>query len=172
MNDMAAQQVRRPEEQETATGDAAGGPEIQWLQDDDPSGENEFLRPSISQRFLAGAIDFGIALGLFVTLSVWARVFGVPVEYRIMTVVLAIVVSMTHHTLGYKLYGRTLGKAIYGLQVVNNQGDLPSFDAALTRSLAFHFQLFLFGLPLLLIPISANRQGFHCRLSRTEVLGR
>ena len=126
--------------------------------------------PPFIRRLLAALLDIGIPLALVVTLNVWLTFFDAPQQASTLAWAAPLIISVAHMTIGYATKTTTIGKAIFSIQVLDLDLNEPSWNAALTRSIAWHFQLFLLGLPFVLILFSSDRMGFHCRISGTRAM--
>ena len=126
--------------------------------------------PPLSRRVMAGLIDIGLIVAGYVTLSVWMNVLGAPNQFDVLAWIVPFVFSTLHLTIGFKGYGSTVGKFFMGLRVVDPSLSPLSYNAAFTRSIAWHFQLFTAGLPFVTILFSADRLGIHCRLSGSHII--
>lgn len=85
------------------------------------------------------------------------------------TAVTVLVVGTTYFTLGWWLFGRTVGKLVLGVRVVNARGQRPGFRQSLVRAFGYLLSsVFLLG--FLWIGLTPRRRGWHDHLARTWVV--
>jgi uncharacterized RDD family membrane protein YckC len=75
-------------------------------------------------------------------------------------------VALVYFTFGWWLFGRTLGKLVMGVRVVEVGGTRPGFLQSLVRALLYPVSSILL-LGFLLIAASPARRAFHDRVART-----
>lgn len=130
-------------------------------------------------RFAAYAVDAVVIVGLlsistFVINAIGMLTFGdrealeLPEGY-VVTLGSVGMVALVYLTLGWWLFGRTIGKLIMGVRVVNIAGQRPSFTMALVRALMYGVSAILF-LGFLWIALTPARRGWHDRVARTWVV--
>lgn len=72
-------------------------------------------------------------------------------------------------TVGFTLFGQTLGKLLLGLRVVRADGSNPRLARSLVRSLAYSLSAIL-GIGFLMVLITRDRRGLHDYLAGTFVV--
>ena len=77
--------------------------------------------------------------------------------------------SLVYLTLGWWLFGRTVGKLVIGVRVVGADGQHPTFSMALVRALMYWVSAIL-ALGFLWIAFTPARRGWHDRVARTWVV--
>jgi uncharacterized RDD family membrane protein YckC len=130
-------------------------------------------------RFVAYAIDAVVIVGLlsvstFVVNAIVILTFGDrtgvdPPEGVVVTLVSVSVVSIVYLTLGWWLFGRTVGKLVMGVRVVDVSGQRPTFAMALVRALMYWVSAIL-ALGFLWIAFTPARRGWHDRVAHTWVV--
>lgn len=70
---------------------------------------------------------------------------------------------------GWALAGRTLGKALFGLRVVDRRGGHPSLAASLLRLIGYLVSA-IFWLGFAWIAVDRRHEGFHDKIARTHVV--
>lgn len=71
--------------------------------------------------------------------------------------------------LGWSLAGRTFGKALLGLRVVDHAGRHPSVIRSIVRLLGYIVSS-IFWLGFIWIAFDSRRDGFHDKIARTHVV--
>jgi uncharacterized RDD family membrane protein YckC len=130
-------------------------------------------------RFVAYAIDAVVIMGLvsvmtFVVNAIALLTFGDrsdldPPDGWGLTLASVSVVALVYLTLGWWLFGRTVGKLVMGVRVVDIAGQRPSFVQALVRALMYGVSAIL-ALGFLWIAVTPARRGWHDRVARTWVV--
>lgn len=130
-------------------------------------------------RFVAYAIDAVVIVGLlsvttFVINAIGTLTFGdrsaiEPPEGWGVTLGSVSLVSLVYLTLGWWLFGRTVGKLVMGVRVVGITGERPTFTMALVRALMYWVSAIL-ALGFLWIAFTPARRGWHDRVARTWVI--
>jgi uncharacterized RDD family membrane protein YckC len=80
------------------------------------------------------------------------------------------VVSIVYLTLGWWLFGRTVGKLIMGVRVVAANGEHPRFGQSLIRALAYSLSGAVFMLGFAWIGVNPKRRAWHDHIARTWVV--
>jgi len=70
---------------------------------------------------------------------------------------------------GWALAGRTLGKALFGLRVVDRRGGHPSLGRSLLRLIGYLVSA-IFWLGFAWIAVDRRHEGFHDKIARTNVV--
>jgi uncharacterized RDD family membrane protein YckC len=92
-----------------------------------------------------------------------------PPEGWAVTLASVSLVGLVYLTLGWWLFGRTVGKLVMGVRVVDIAGQRPSFAMALVRALMYSVSAIL-ALGFLWIGFTPARRGWHDRVARTWVV--
>ncbi len=79
------------------------------------------------------------------------------------------VVFVLYCAAGWSLTGRTLGKALFGLRVVDRAGGRPSFSRSVVRALGYLISSILW-LGFLWAAVDSRHEAFHDKLARTRVV--
>ena len=69
-------------------------------------------------------------------------------------------------------WSTTLGKRIFGLYVVRNDGSKIGFCRAFARSLCYNISGLIFGIGFLMIAFSEDKRGLHDLICDTKVVYR
>ena len=107
----------------------------------------------LGRRFSAGVIDlFPLIIGI--------AIFEGPISDALREVVLAASVGLylLHTAIGEMFTGRSLGKWLMGLRVVNLAGERASWPSLLLRNLLRVIDVGLLFVPLIVVVISPLRQ--------------
>jgi uncharacterized RDD family membrane protein YckC len=75
-----------------------------------------------------------------------------------------------YYTLTEGAYGRTLGKALFGIMVVSADGRPIGYGRAFARLLTLPYALFPAGLGLLWAALPPAKRGWHDYISATRVI--
>ena len=113
---------------------------------------------------LAGSVGFGLVLAVFNgdfndagRLSPGAVLSIAPLVFGLYCVV------------GWTLAGRTFGKALLGLRVVDRKGNHPSLTRSIVRVLGYIVSSILW-IGFIWIAFDSGRDGFHDKIARTHVV--
>ncbi len=135
-------------------------------------------------RFGAALVDMGVgAVVIMVIYGLYSAASWTPIMQQIRTIIFApedlflhgqllifLGIYEFHVTLGELLFGRSLGKFLFSLRVVSEDGGKPGFVAVIMRNL-FRIPEMLFMVLLILIFVSVQRQRLGDLLARTVVVG-
>lgn len=95
--------------------------------------------------------------------------WGLEERYLTVTAVTVTVVGSAYFTLGWWLFGRTVGKLVLGVRVVDAQGRRPRFLQSVVRAAGYLLSsIFLLGFAW--IGLTPKRRGWHDHLARTWVV--
>lgn len=83
---------------------------------------------------------------------------------------LGLLAFSAYHVIGWSLYGRTWGKALMGMRVVQADGSSPEFGHSLLRILGYFISTASLGSGFLMIALDARRQGLHDKIAETYVV--
>lgn len=85
-------------------------------------------------------------------------------------VVIVCVIDLVLSAVTIALTGRTIGKWITGLRVIQIDGEKPALGLMLIRLFAYGVSLLPFGLGVLWIPLSSHERAWHDYLCGTRVI--
>ena len=133
-------------------------------------------------RALAMLIDLIVivlgAIAVYTGTSYGIRLLTTNTVYRsiplMLTQLFLITFTIFYLIAPLRKYGRTIGKKILGLRVVDRHGNIPESVAAVVR-FAYHLLACLFVFPVLgylFIPFRKTKQGLHDQLAGTFVVTR
>jgi uncharacterized RDD family membrane protein YckC len=129
-------------------------------------------------RAVAFGADVGAAWGLY-TLGVYAvslasqLLFGKPINvsrHQIAALVVVLVWGFIYFAYQWTLGGRTIGMALFGLQVVGADGSPVTRRQAVLRTVALPLSFLILPLALLLILAQRERRALHDLIARTAVV--
>jgi uncharacterized RDD family membrane protein YckC len=129
-------------------------------------------------RFIAFLIDSTVAATLFtllaglgvLALDVVAGVEFVADDHRAVMSVAFVLWGIVYIAAPTALTGRTVGKAVLGVRVVDRDGSPVGAWRALARTVAFPVSFLLFGLGLLVGLVRRDRRMLHDLIGRTAVV--
>lgn len=129
-------------------------------------------------RAAGAALDVAIVLGTFTAglagLTLLMNVvFGVSITENptgVVSVIAIVVWAFIYVVTSLTIAGRTPGKAIVGLRVVNRDGSPLAIRHALLRTLAFPVSGLIFGLGYLMILVDREHRALHDLIARTVVV--
>jgi uncharacterized RDD family membrane protein YckC len=131
----------------------------------------------IARRFLAGAVDLVLMIGLFVLVAAAAGTIetddGVRVNLHDGPALVWLAGVFLYYFLTEALTSRTLGKAMLGLRVVRAEDDgVPSHGAIAARTLLRVVDAlpFFYGLGAFVILVNPGRQRIGDLAARTAVV--
>ena len=129
-------------------------------------------------RLVAFGLDVGISWGLF-TLGVgafslaWNLVTGRQIvlgHYQVASIVLLVAWEFIYFAYQWALGGKTIGMALLGIQVVQQDGSAMRPKNAVVRTLAFPLSIIILGLGFLGILTGRERRALHDRIAGTSVV--
>jgi uncharacterized RDD family membrane protein YckC len=129
-------------------------------------------------RFLAFLLDTTVAATLFtllaglavLALDVVADVTWVADDHRLLMSIAFVLWQLVYFAAPTALTGRTVGKAVLGVRVVDRSGAPVGGWGALVRTLVFPVSFVLFGLGFLLALVRRDRRMLHDLVGRTAVV--
>ena len=78
---------------------------------------------------------------------------------------------MIYHVAFISAKGQTIGKMIFGIQVVNSQGNIPAIGSVLLREVVGKFlSAIALGLGYLWVAWDKNKRGWHDHIGGTYVV--
>ncbi len=142
----------------------------------------------VGKRVLAGVLDYflGTFLGvpIFIVLAIvfmpeWTVQFGLasmdPREFAqpqmpILGTVVESAVLILYMACFHAAHGRTPGKSVMRIRVVDERGGKPHFVKALLRALAYGFSIDLLFIPIMYLFFNPQRRAFHDFVAATYVV--
>ena len=145
-------------------------------QQSDPTPESieslglEFAGPF--RRVYAYAIDIGILLMVVFTigpiLGTREGVFNVP---NVGEGIIDVFIFLAYFIIPTGIFGRTIGKWVAGISVVDSEGNKPGVAIAIPREVVGRFvSAITFGLGLIWVVFDPKRQGWHDKIAGTYVV--
>jgi uncharacterized RDD family membrane protein YckC len=135
----------------------------------------DVIPAGILRRGIALAADF-LVVALLVRLG-WAIAAGLATigpSFQLVAQAFGVtwlsVVPVAYFVLGHGTAGRTAGKRLVGVRVVDEQGAPMGYVRALGRSVATLLAALPFGLGLALAALRSDRRGLHDLLAGTRVV--
>ncbi len=125
----------------------------------------EFAGPL--RRIYAFAIDVGILLMIiFIVAPIsGGRVFSAQAG------IIDVFIFLTYFIVPTGLFGRTVGKWVAGISVVDDQGEKPGIALAIPREAVGRFvSAITFGIGLIWVIFDDRRQGWHDKIAGTYVV--
>jgi uncharacterized RDD family membrane protein YckC len=83
---------------------------------------------------------------------------------------LTFVLGLTYFSFFHAAWGQTIGKMIFGLRVIQTDGESLSFCRGLARSCAYILSAIPFGVGFLWVALSAEKKGWHDLILGTRVV--
>ncbi len=125
----------------------------------------------LGRRFAAGVIDAVPALGgmAYIVQQQAQLETGSPTVAMMLPYVIGVGIYLVHVTISECLTGRSLGKFLFGMRVVNYDGSRPSVDRIVFRNLLRLVDL-MFYAPLLLVLLTPMRQRIGDLAGKTLVV--
>ncbi|HEU5332986.1 MAG TPA: RDD family protein [Actinocrinis sp.] len=116
-------------------------------------------------------IGLGIAAGAAVIHAVFSGGFSGTAKFLHPAAVIAVVPVLfgLYCVTGWTLAGRTLGKALFGLRVIDRRGGHPSLGRSILRLLGYLVSA-IFWLGFAWIAVDRRHEGFHDKIARTRVV--
>jgi uncharacterized RDD family membrane protein YckC len=116
-------------------------------------------------------VGLAIAGGAAVIHAVFSGGFSTTSAFLRPAAVLAVVPLLfgLYCVAGWTLAGRTLGKALFGLRVIDHAGGHPSLGRSILRLLGYLVSA-IFWLGFAWIAIDRRHEGFHDKIARTRVI--
>lgn len=116
-------------------------------------------------------VGLGVAAGAAVIHAVFNGSFTGTAGFLRPAAVLAVVPLLfgLYCVTGWALAGRTLGKALFGLRVIDRRGGHPSFWRSVLRLIGYLVSA-IFWLGFAWIAVDRRHEGFHDKIARTHVI--
>ena len=140
-------------------------------QDDTDTDPRSGLPADFFQRFFAYLIDTVIAFVLAMVLGLFLLASDEPL-LRAWFGLHFVVMPMLYFMILVSLWSTTLGKRIFGLRVVRNDGSKIGGGRALARYLCYSISLLIFGVGFLMILFRPDKRGLHDLICDTKVVYR
>jgi uncharacterized RDD family membrane protein YckC len=83
---------------------------------------------------------------------------------------LSIVLGLTYFSFFHAAWGQTIGKMIFGLRVIQTDGEPLSFSRGLARSCAYMLSAIPLGVGFLWVALSAEKKAWHDLILGTRVV--
>ena len=124
-------------------------------------------------RLVAYLVDMACLYGLIIAFAIFV---AVPQDsYSISSVAVSwivLAVAILYFPVLMTTWSTTLGKRIFGLYVVRNDGSKIGFCRAFARSLCYNISGLIFGIGFLMIAFSEDKRGLHDLICDTKVVYR
>ena len=146
--------------------DAEDPPETKSVEDLDL----QFAGPL--RRFYAFALDIGILLMVvFVATPVFGGNEGVFVVPSVQTGIIDVFIFLAYFIVPTGIFGRTIGKWVAGISVVDDTGNKPGVALAIPREMVGRFVATItFGIGIIWVIFDKNHQGWHDKIAGTYVV--
>ena len=130
----------------------------------------EFAGPL--RRIYAFAIDIGILLMVvFVVGPIFGSREGIFDIFSIQAGIVDVFIFLTYFIIPTGIYGRTLGKWVAGISVVDEEGNKPGVAVAIPREMVGRFVATItFGIGIIWVVFDKNHQGWHDKMAGTYVV--
>ncbi len=124
------------------------------------------------RRFYAFAIDIGILLMVvFVATPVFGGTEGVFALPNVQTGIIDVFIFLAYFIVPTGIFGRTIGKWVAGISVVDNTGNKPGVALAIPREMVGRFVATItFGIGIIWVIFDKNHQGWHDKIAGTYVV--
>jgi uncharacterized RDD family membrane protein YckC len=131
-----------------------------------------------ASRFTAFAVDVGVSLGVFMlalaAVSFAAKVLtGKDIAWNkgdIWVIITCAVWVFVYFAFSWAASGRTVGMALFGVQVVREDGTAASARRAVVRTLALPLSFLFLGLGFVGILLGSRRRALHDVIAGTAVI--
>ena len=130
----------------------------------------EFAGPL--RRLYAFAIDIGILLMvIFVVGPIFGNSEGVFNVSNIQTGIIDVFIFLAYFIVPTGIFGRTIGKWVAGISVVDEDGNKPGVAVAIPREVVGRFVATItFGIGIIWVVFDKNHQGWHDKMAGTYVV--
>ena len=128
----------------------------------------EFAGPL--RRVYAFAIDIGLLLMLKYVIDTASGSFDLSLGRQN---IYEVAIFLTYFIIPTGLFGRTIGKWVAGVSVVDEEGNKPGVALAIPREMVGRFVATIsFGVGIIWVIFDKNRQGWHDKMAGTYVVVR
>ena len=124
------------------------------------------------RRIYAFAIDIGILLMVvFVVGPIFGSREGIFDIFSIQAGIVDVFIFLAYFIIPTGIYGRTLGKWVAGISVVDENGNKPGVAVAIPREMVGRFVATItFGIGIIWVVFDKNHQGWHDKMAGTYVV--
>ena len=124
------------------------------------------------RRVYAFAIDIGILLMLvFVLGPIFGNSQGILNIPNVQTGVIDVFIFLAYFIIPTGIFGRTIGKWVAGISVVDEEGNKPGVAVAIPREVVGRFVATItFGIGIIWVLFDRNHQGWHDKMAGTYVV--
>lgn len=144
----------------------------------EPSDESKSIENSDVQfagplrRLYAFAIDIGILLMvIFVVGPIFGSNEGIFNISNIQTGIIDVFIFLAYFIVPTGIFGRTIGKWVAGISVVDEDGNKPGVAVAIPREVVGRFVATIaFGIGIIWVVFDKNHQGWHDKMAGTYVV--
>ena len=130
----------------------------------------EFAGPL--RRIYAFAIDIGILLMVaFIVGPIFGSNEGIFGVLNIQAAIIDVFVFLAYFIIPTGIFGRTIGKWVAGISVVDEEGNKPGVAIAIPREMVGRFVATItFGIGIIWVIFDSKRQGWHDKIAGTYVV--
>ena len=130
----------------------------------------EFAGPL--RRLYAFAIDIGILLMvIFVVGPIFGNSEGIFNISNVQTGIIDVFIFLAYFIVPTGMFGRTIGKWVAGISVVDEDGNKPGVAVAIPREVVGRFvAMITFGIGIIWVVFDKNHQGWHDKMAGTYVV--
>ncbi len=124
------------------------------------------------RRVYAFAIDIGILLMLiFILGPIFGNSEGILNVPNVQTGVIDVFIFLAYFIIPTGIFGRTIGKWVAGISVVDEDGNKPGVAVAIPREVVGRFVATItFGIGIIWVLFDKNHQGWHDKMAGTFVV--
>ena len=120
------------------------------------------------RRTYAFAIDVGLLLTAKVIIDSASGTFAFTLDRRS---IIEVAVFLAYFIIPTGIFGRTIGKWVAGIHVIDEEGNKPGVAVAIPREAVGRFvSTIAFGVGLLWVIFDGKRQGWHDKIAGTYVV--
>ena len=130
----------------------------------------EFAGPL--RRTYAFAIDIGILLMVvFIVGPIFGSSEGIFNIFSIQTAIIDVFIFLAYFIIPTGIFGRTIGKWVAGISVVDEEGNKPGVAIVIPREIVGRFVATItFGIGIIWVIFDEKRQGWHDKIAGTYVV--
>ncbi len=124
------------------------------------------------RRLYAFAIDIGILLMVvFIVGPVLGNSEGIFNVSSIRTGIIDVFIFLAYFIIPTGIFGRTIGKWVAGISVVDEEGNKPGVALAIPREMVGRFvAIITFGIGIIWVVFDKKHQGWHDKMAGTYVV--